>query len=178
VCVRAPRGHRRNASRAGPSREQSIVRILIFRTILDYHSASLRSVNNCGWRYWKSTVTDVIAPPPYRSGVGGTHPVRCDRADAGLSLSLSLSRMRARASLAFFFLLFPFVPVSLSFSSSRFLTVPSIRLRYRARSFRDAEVRGALQGVHVNSLYGPDIHPTPPPSLSPSFASRLSSVTP
>jgi len=86
--------------------------------------------------------------------------------------------MRARASLAFFFLLFPFVPVSLSFSSSRFLTVPSIRLRYRARSFRDAEVRGALQGVHVNSLYGPDIHPTPPPSLSPSFASRLSSVTP
>lgn len=39
-----------------------IVRILIFRAILDHHSACLRSVNNCGRWYWKFSVTKVIAP--------------------------------------------------------------------------------------------------------------------
>jgi len=171
VCVHAPRGHRRNASRAGPSRERSIVRILIFRTILDYHSASLRSVNNCGWRYWKSTVTDVIAPSFHRPAAPGWDPPRtprpflprASRVDAALSLSLFLSLSLSLSFSSYF----PSSPSPAVFFSP--YLVASIRLRYRARSFRDAEVRGALQGVHVNSLYGPDIHPP--------FASRLSSVT-
>jgi len=125
VTLRRCRIIARAAHRAprGPSRGQSIVRILIFRTILDYHSASLRSVNNCGRRYWKSTVTDVIAPhrstpaPPR----AGTHPAltpRSARCIARLAWTLSLSCR----------FLFPPIPVRLAVlfspvSSSRFLAV-------------------------------------------------------